>query len=184
MPRPPQPPGTGPLILFSRSKLSVPWDPASGSLLELTEACDVPVSFGCRSGACHYCQSGWVIGKVSYQPEPPEQPPPGCARSSAARSRAPTSRSTCSGRWRPPASVGCPTGDNQTRPASRRPSAGEPCWPMPYLDSSAAATAQRSRSALVCRPACVRALPGDPVDVSSAGPPGPRGRLAGSLPLA
>lgn len=53
--------------------------PAFGSLLELTEACDVPVSFGCRSGACHYCQSGRVMGKVSYQPEPLEQPPPGCA---------------------------------------------------------------------------------------------------------
>lgn len=76
---PAAPARTEPLISFSRSKLSVPWDPAFGSLLKLAEACDVPVSFGCRSGACYYRQSGLVIGKVSYQPKPLAQPPPGSA---------------------------------------------------------------------------------------------------------
>jgi hypothetical protein len=35
--------GTGPLIAFARSGLNVRWGPAFQSLLELAEACDVPV---------------------------------------------------------------------------------------------------------------------------------------------
>lgn len=70
-------PGAGPLISFSRSNLSVPWDPAFRNLLGLAEACDVPVSFGCRTGVCHACESGLVSGTVTYQPDPLEQPGPG-----------------------------------------------------------------------------------------------------------
>ena len=66
--------GTGPLVLFSRSNLSVRWDPAFGSLLDLAEACDVPVGFGCRTGVCHACESALVSGDVCYQVEPLEQP--------------------------------------------------------------------------------------------------------------
>jgi ferredoxin-NADP reductase len=77
-PHPPAgPPGEGPLVLFSRSNLSVRWDPAIGSLLDLAEACDVPAGFGCRTGVCHACQSGLVSGEVDYQYEPLEPPPPG-----------------------------------------------------------------------------------------------------------
>ena len=77
-PHPPDgPSGNGPLVLFSRSNLSVRWDPAFGSLLDLAEACDVPVGFGCRTGVCHLCESGLVSGEVSYQIEPLEQPDPG-----------------------------------------------------------------------------------------------------------
>lgn len=79
--RPPHPPagpaGTGPLIEFARSNLSVRWDPSFGSLLDLAEACDVPAGFGCRTGVCHACQSGLVSGDVSYQVEPLESPPSG-----------------------------------------------------------------------------------------------------------
>jgi ferredoxin-NADP reductase/ferredoxin len=67
-------PGSGPLVLFSRSNLSVRWDPAFGSLLDLAEACDVPVGFGCRTGVCHNCESGLVSGDVEYQIEPLEPP--------------------------------------------------------------------------------------------------------------
>jgi len=74
---PPGAPGVGPLVSFGRSNLSVHWDPAFGSLLELAEACDVPSSFGCRTGVCHNCASGLVGGEVSYKPEPLEQPAPG-----------------------------------------------------------------------------------------------------------
>lgn len=74
-PHPPEgPSGTGPMISFSRSNLSVSWDPAFGSLLELAEACDVPVRWACRTGVCHTCESGLVSGTVSYQPEPIEAP--------------------------------------------------------------------------------------------------------------
>ena len=79
--RPPHPPagplGEGPLVLFSRSNLSVRWDPSFGSLLDLAEACDVPAGFGCRTGVCHACQSSLVSGEVDYQYDPLEPPPPG-----------------------------------------------------------------------------------------------------------
>jgi ferredoxin-NADP reductase/MOSC domain-containing protein YiiM len=77
-PHPPSgPPGTGPLVSFGRSNLSVRWDPSFGSLLDLAEACDVPSSFGCRTGVCHNCAAGLVGGEVSYRPEPLDQPAPG-----------------------------------------------------------------------------------------------------------
>jgi ferredoxin-NADP reductase/MOSC domain-containing protein YiiM len=70
-------PGTGPLVSFSRSGLSVRWDPTFHSLLELAEACDVPVRWACRTGVCHTCESGLIAGTVSYQPEPLERPAEG-----------------------------------------------------------------------------------------------------------
>ncbi len=69
--------GTGPLVSFSRSGLVVHWAPAFQSLLELAEACDVPVRWSCRTGVCHTCESGLIEGLVSYQPEPLEPPADG-----------------------------------------------------------------------------------------------------------
>ncbi len=66
--------GRGPAVTFSRSNLTVAWDPAHSSLLELAEACDVPVSFGCRTGVCHYCETGILAGEVTYTTPPLEQP--------------------------------------------------------------------------------------------------------------
>ena len=81
--RAPHPPpgqaGTGPAISFSRSNLSVPWDESFASLLELAEACDVPVKWSCRTGVCHTCVTGLISGEVSYQPAPLEPAPPGSA---------------------------------------------------------------------------------------------------------
>ncbi|CAN5464251.1 MOSC and FAD-binding oxidoreductase domain-containing protein [soil metagenome] len=72
--RPPHPPagadGAGPLVSFARSGLSVRWGPAFASLLELAEACDVPVRWSCRTGVCHSCESGLVAGTVGYRPDP------------------------------------------------------------------------------------------------------------------
>jgi ferredoxin-NADP reductase/MOSC domain-containing protein YiiM len=70
-------PGTGPAITFARSHLTVPWDPRFPSLLDLAEACDVPVGFGCRNGVCHNCESGLLAGDVAYAPDPLEPPPAG-----------------------------------------------------------------------------------------------------------
>jgi ferredoxin-NADP reductase/MOSC domain-containing protein YiiM len=67
-------PGTGPAVTFSRSGLTVPWEESHGNLLEFAEACDVPVSFGCRNGVCHYCESGLLDGEVQYVTEPLERP--------------------------------------------------------------------------------------------------------------
>jgi ferredoxin-NADP reductase/MOSC domain-containing protein YiiM len=77
-PHPPDgPPGTGPMITFVRSSLAVPWDDRYPNLIDLAEACDVPVGFGCRQGVCHNCESGLVAGAVAYDPEPLEAPPDG-----------------------------------------------------------------------------------------------------------
>jgi ferredoxin-NADP reductase/MOSC domain-containing protein YiiM len=70
-PHPPNaPPGSGPEIAFTRSALTVRWDDRFGSLLELAEACDVPVGWSCRTGVCHTCQSGLLDGEVEYDPQP------------------------------------------------------------------------------------------------------------------
>ena len=81
--RPPHPPpgdaGAGPAISFSRSNLSVTWNPSFASLLEFAEACDVPVRWSCRTGVCRTCETGLISGEVSYGPDPLEPPEPGTA---------------------------------------------------------------------------------------------------------
>ena len=67
-------PGSGPLIAFARSDLSVRWDPDYASLLELAEACDVPVRWSCRTGVCHSCETAIVSGGVAYAPDPVDAP--------------------------------------------------------------------------------------------------------------
>jgi ferredoxin-NADP reductase/MOSC domain-containing protein YiiM len=69
---------TGPLISFARSGIAAHWKASAyQSILELAEACDVPVRWSCRSGVCHNCESGLVSGSVAYQPEPLEKPADG-----------------------------------------------------------------------------------------------------------
>jgi ferredoxin-NADP reductase/MOSC domain-containing protein YiiM/ferredoxin len=69
--------GTGPLVSFVRSGLSVHWDSAFQNLLELAEACDVPTRWACRTGVCHSCESGLVAGSVAYRPDPIDPPAAG-----------------------------------------------------------------------------------------------------------
>jgi len=71
------PPGSGPSVSFARSGITAAWDPKFGSLLELAEACDVPVRWSCRTGVCHTCMTGLISGSVIYNPEPLETPAPG-----------------------------------------------------------------------------------------------------------
>jgi ferredoxin-NADP reductase/MOSC domain-containing protein YiiM/ferredoxin len=69
---------TGPLVSFARSGIAAHWKASAyGSILELAEACDVPVRWSCRTGVCHSCESGLVSGDVVYRPEPLEQPAAG-----------------------------------------------------------------------------------------------------------
>ena len=66
---------TGPLVSFARSAISAHWDASRyGSLLEMAEACDVPVRWACRTGVCHNCESGLISGEVVYEPEPLDKP--------------------------------------------------------------------------------------------------------------
>jgi ferredoxin-NADP reductase/MOSC domain-containing protein YiiM len=71
------PPGSGPPISFARSGITAAWDSKFGSLLELAEACDVPVTWSCRTGVCHTCMTGLIGGSIIYDPEPLERPAPG-----------------------------------------------------------------------------------------------------------
>lgn len=74
---PPGPPGAGPRVSFTRTGLTVRWDPGCRTLLELAEACDIPVRWSCRTGVCHTCETGLISGDVSYSPEPIDPPAPG-----------------------------------------------------------------------------------------------------------
>ena len=70
-------PGEGPSISFARAGITVAWNPRFQSLLELAEACDVPVRWSCRTGVCHTCECGLISGAVTYDPEPLEPPAAG-----------------------------------------------------------------------------------------------------------
>lgn len=72
-------PGTGPTVEFARSNLTLPWGDAYASLLELAEACDVPVRWSCRTGVCHSCETALIAGTVDYDPDPVEPPAQGRA---------------------------------------------------------------------------------------------------------
>jgi len=73
-PHSPAPLGTGPIVSFTRSGLAVPWDTRFKSILELAEACDVPVRWSCRTGVCHTCECGILGGRLRYAPEPLDRP--------------------------------------------------------------------------------------------------------------
>jgi ferredoxin len=69
---------TGPLVSFARSGVAAHWKASEyQSILELAEACDVPVRWSCRTGVCHSCESGLVSGEVVYGPEPLDKPADG-----------------------------------------------------------------------------------------------------------
>jgi ferredoxin-NADP reductase/MOSC domain-containing protein YiiM len=69
---------TGPLVSFARSGITVHWKASAyQSILELAEACDVPVRWACRTGVCHNCESGLVSGAVAYEPQPLDKPADG-----------------------------------------------------------------------------------------------------------
>ncbi len=69
--------GDGPTIAFARSDLTIKWSENYGSLLELAEACDVPVRWSCRTGVCQTCETTLIEGDVDYRPDPVESPPAG-----------------------------------------------------------------------------------------------------------
>jgi ferredoxin-NADP reductase/MOSC domain-containing protein YiiM/ferredoxin len=80
--RVPHPPkdeaNAGPLVSFARSGIAAHWNgSAYQNILELAEACDVPVRWSCRTGVCHNCESGVISGGVTYTPEPLDKPAEG-----------------------------------------------------------------------------------------------------------
>jgi len=79
--RPPHVPAgpvaSGPMVSFARTGLNVRWGSSFKTLLELAEACDVPVRWSCRTGVCHTCETGLVAGTVGYRPDPIDAPAEG-----------------------------------------------------------------------------------------------------------
>jgi len=69
---------TGPRVSFARSGISAHWKASEyQTILELAEACDVPVRWSCRTGVCHNCETGLISGEVVYGPEPLDKPAEG-----------------------------------------------------------------------------------------------------------
>lgn len=64
-------------VTFTKSGKRLPWDPAAGSLLEFAEANAIPVTSGCRSGACGGCQTAVEAGEVDYFQPPQADVEPG-----------------------------------------------------------------------------------------------------------
>jgi ferredoxin len=69
--------GSGALASFAGTGLNVRWDPAMRSVLELAEACDVPVRWSCRTGVCHTCETGLMGGANRYRRDLVEPPADG-----------------------------------------------------------------------------------------------------------
>jgi ferredoxin-NADP reductase/MOSC domain-containing protein YiiM len=78
---------SGPHVNFVRSGISTRWGSGTAyrSLLELAEACEIPVQWSCRTGVCHSCQTPVVEGSVTYEPVPLSAPAHGTALLCCAR---------------------------------------------------------------------------------------------------
>jgi len=75
--QPPGPPGTGPLVTFTRSGITTRFPAGRHSVLELADACDIPARWSCRTGVCHTCITPLLSGQVTHSPEPLESPADG-----------------------------------------------------------------------------------------------------------
>lgn len=64
-------------VTFKQSDVSVAWTGAQDSLLELGEAQDLVLPFGCRVGNCTACQQPLVSGEVDYPDGHTGEPDPG-----------------------------------------------------------------------------------------------------------
>ena len=69
--------GPGSTVSFVRSGVTGAWSGQFQSLLELAEACRVPVGWSCRTGVCHSCESALVSGAIQYEPMPLDPPADG-----------------------------------------------------------------------------------------------------------
>ncbi|MFP4156807.1 MAG: 2Fe-2S iron-sulfur cluster-binding protein [Opitutales bacterium] len=53
-------------VIFKKSDVTCEWTGEEESLLELGEANDLDLDFGCRMGNCTACQQPILSGEVSY----------------------------------------------------------------------------------------------------------------------
>lgn len=66
-------------IKFQKSDVEFEWDGSEDSLLELAEANDLELDYGCRMGNCTACQQKIVSGEVEYPNGHTGEPEPGNA---------------------------------------------------------------------------------------------------------
>ena len=64
-------------VEFRTSGISVEWNSAAGSLLQLAENAGLEPAFTCRAGICNACKCGLISGEVDYFEEPLEMPQTG-----------------------------------------------------------------------------------------------------------
>lgn len=55
-----------PKVIFQKSNLKCEWTGDEESILELAEANDLDLDYGCRMGNCTACQQKLVSGEVEY----------------------------------------------------------------------------------------------------------------------
>lgn len=68
---------TGIVVTFAQSGKQLPWQAASGSLLEFAEKNGIAVNSGCRAGSCGSCQTTIKSGEIVYLQPPEYDPEPG-----------------------------------------------------------------------------------------------------------
>jgi len=64
----------GVTVTFKRSNISVPWDPAHETILDLAEANGISPAFSCRAGVCHTCIVDLLEGEIEYVVDDAYQP--------------------------------------------------------------------------------------------------------------
>jgi ferredoxin len=66
-------------IIFQKSRVEAEWTDTEESILELGEANDLDLDFGCRMGNCTACQHIIISGEVEYPNGHAGEPEAGCA---------------------------------------------------------------------------------------------------------
>ena len=61
---------TGFEIKFAKSGKTLQWIASAGSILDLAEANDIDMDFGCRAGSCGTCMTAVHSGEIDYLDEP------------------------------------------------------------------------------------------------------------------
>lgn len=74
-----EPTESGAEVVFGRSGLTLPWNGASRTILELAEAAGLEPEFSCREGICNTCRCAIREGAVEYVTDPLDPPGPGQA---------------------------------------------------------------------------------------------------------
>ena len=78
-----------PQVTFARSGVTVTWDPACESILDLAERHGLSPAFSCRSGICNTCKCALIDGEVEYLEEPLDTPDAGSVLICCSRPRSP-----------------------------------------------------------------------------------------------